>query len=83
MNSSPFKAMKAIYVYIAAIIGLLLVATGFYGLIEHLLEILLTDISLDTGLLVTPIARIIIGLFIMVPHWAIGHHFHMKEHGKK
>lgn len=87
MNTTPFKAMKAIYVYIAALIGLALVAFGLYGIIEHLLGILLAPatefaqngVTLNTALLITPLTQIIVGLFIMVPHWAIGHHFNLKE----
>lgn len=82
MNSTPFKAMQAIYVYIAALIGLALVATGLYAIVEMLLGILLTYGKFDQAELVTPLTQLIIGLFIMVPHWAIGHHFHLKEHKK-
>ena len=83
MNTSPFKAMKAIYVYIAALVGLALLASGLYGLVEHLIEVLLTSASFTASSLVGPFTSIIIGLFVMVPHWAVGHHFHMKEHSKK
>lgn len=79
MTSTPFKAMKAFYVYIAALIGLVVVAFGLYGLIGVLLSVLLTTDTFSAYLLVTPLTQIIAGLFIMLPHWAIGHHFHMLE----
>ncbi|MFH1375108.1 MAG: hypothetical protein ABIH35_00350 [Patescibacteria group bacterium] len=83
MNNTPFKAMKAIYVYLAALVGLGFVATGLYGLIEYLFSIMFLDAAFDAAYLITPLTRIIVGLFVMVPHWAIGHHFHLLEHGKK
>lgn len=82
--STPFKLIKAIYVYLAAFVGLLVVATGLYGLLEYLLTILFLNVSFDAVYTVTPLTRIAIGLFVMIPHWAIGHHFHILEHnGKK
>lgn len=83
MTTTPFRSMKAIYVYVAALIGLLLLAAGMYGLVGHLIEVLFTEISLNTAFLVTPFTQIVIGLFVMVPHWAIGHHFHLLERKNK
>jgi len=80
---TPFKTMKAIYVYLAALIGLVVVALGLYGLLWHLLGVLFTDSPFNSGFLVSPLAQIIVGLFVMLPHWAIGHHFHAIEHGKR
>ena len=78
--TSPFKTMKAIYVYLAAFVGLLIVASGLYSLLEYLMSILFASAPVDATFLVIPFTRIIIGLFVMVPHWAIGHHFHTLEH---
>ena len=75
--------MKAIYVYIAALIGLVAISVGAYGLLEYLMSVLFLSTEFDVGYIITPLARIIIGLFIMVPHWAVGHHFHALEHNKK
>jgi hypothetical protein len=83
MSSTPFKTMKAVYVYIAALIGLVIVATGVYGLLEYLMSILFLDAGFDAAYVITPVTRIITGLFIMVPHWGIGHHFHSLEQKKK
>jgi hydrogenase-4 membrane subunit HyfE len=83
MTPTPFKTMKAMYVYIAALIGLILVSIGLYSIIEYILGILLTNTPFNTIMLVTPLAQLITGLFIMIPHWAIGHHFHTIEHKKK
>lgn len=82
MNNTPFKVMKAIYVYLAALAGLAFVATGLYGIVEYLFSILFLGAAFDAAFLVTPLTRIIVGLFVMVPHWAIGHHFHLLERGK-
>lgn len=81
--STPFKVMKAVYVYLAALIGLIVVAAGIYSVIEYLLSILFIDAPFDAVYIITPLTRIITGLFIMLPHWAIGHHFHSLEHKKK
>ncbi|MFH0776116.1 MAG: hypothetical protein V1936_00685 [Patescibacteria group bacterium] len=80
--STPFQAMKAVYVYLAALIGLVVLATGFYNLLEYLMSALFLRADFDTIYLITPFSRIITGLFIMLPHWAIGHHFHSLEHKK-
>jgi hypothetical protein len=80
MTSTPFRAMKAFYVYIAALLGLLVASHGLYGLVGNFLSVLFTDATFSTYLLVKPLAQIIVGLFVMVPHWAIGHHFHLIEH---
>ncbi|MFA6458705.1 MAG: hypothetical protein WCV72_04975 [Patescibacteria group bacterium] len=81
--STPFKLIKAIYVYTAALVGLLILAAGFYGLFEYMLSILFINVSFDALYAITPLARITTGLLIMVPHWAIGHHFHLVEHKAK
>lgn len=89
MNPNPFKAMQAVYVYLAAFVGLALIAVGLYGLVNHALDVLLTPasenlqngIQFDRGMLVSPLTQIIVGLFVMIPHWAIGHHFHLAEGG--
>ncbi len=81
--STPFKLIKAIYVYVAALVGLLVLAAGFYGLLEYMLSILFINVSFDAIYVITPLTRIITGLLIMVPHWAIGHHFHLIEHKAK
>jgi hypothetical protein len=83
MSSTPFRTMKAIYVYIAALIGLVVVSTGVYGLLEYIMSILFLDASFDAAYIITPLTRIITGLFIMVPHWGIGHHFHLLENKRK
>ncbi len=83
MSTTPFKTMKAIYVYIAALIGLIVVSIGVYGLIEYLISILFIGADFDAAYIITPLAKIITGLFIMIPHWGIGHHFHLLEHKKK
>ncbi|MCK5472261.1 hypothetical protein KAI54_03685 [Candidatus Gracilibacteria bacterium] len=80
MSSAPFKSMKAVYVYIAALIGLVIVSTGVYGLLEYLLSVLFLNATFDAAYIITPLTRIITGLFVMIPHWAIGHHFHALEH---
>lgn len=81
--STPFKVMKAAYVYLAALIGLVVVAAGVYSLLEYLMSILFIGASFDAIYIITPLTRIFTGLFIMIPHWAIGHHFHTLEHKKK
>ncbi len=78
--TNPFKTMKAVYVYLAAFVGLLLVAMGFYSFLEYLMQVLFTKSSLNAIFIIEPFAQIIVGLFIMLPHWAIGHHFHLIEH---
>lgn len=83
MTEAPFKTMKAFYVYIAALVGLGIIAFGLYGLIGVFLSILLTEENFSTYLLVRPLTQIIVGLFVMLPHWAIGHHFNLMEHKKK
>lgn len=76
--------MKAIYVYIAALIGFLLIAAGLYGILDHLINVLFTtDATIDVAFFITPLTQIIVGLFIMIPHWGIGHHFHLLEHHAK
>ena len=77
MTDNPFLAMQALYVYVAALIGLILVALGLYSLINIFFGVLLADEYFYLGALATPLTQIIIGSFIMVPHWAIGHHFHL------
>jgi len=72
--------MKAVYVYFAASVGLLIVASGLYSFLEYLIKILFLEVPINAIFLVTPLAKIIAGLFIMIPHWAIGHHFHLIEH---
>ncbi|MFH0776827.1 MAG: DUF5671 domain-containing protein [Patescibacteria group bacterium] len=81
--STPFKVMKAVYVYLSAFVGLLVVAAGLYSMLEYLLSILFIDSAFDAIYVITPITRIVVGLFIMVPHWAIGHHFHTLESKKR
>ena len=81
--TAPFETMKAIYVYFAAFIGLLLVASGFYTLLEYLLNLFFGHEQFNAIFIVTPFVRIIVGLFVMIPHWAIGHHFHICERQKK
>ena len=83
MSNTPFKSMKAFYVYIAALIGLVVVSIGVYGLLEYLLSVLFLNAEFDAAYIIVPLTRIITGLFIMIPHWAIGHHFHLLEHKKK
>lgn len=83
MNSSPFATIKAIYVYLAALIGLLLVAAGLYGILEHIITVLFTEATIDVNYFITPLTQIIIGMFVMIPHWGIGHHFHLLEHRAK
>ncbi|MFA5351855.1 MAG: hypothetical protein WC304_01090 [Candidatus Gracilibacteria bacterium] len=83
MNTSPFATMKAIYVYIAALIGLLLVAAGVYGILDHVITVLFTDAAIDAIYFITPLTQIIVGMFVMIPHWGIGHHFHLLEHHAK
>jgi hypothetical protein len=78
--STPFKTMKAVYVYLAAFVGLLIVAMGLYSFLEYLLNVLFMKTSLNAIFIIKPFSQIIVGLFIMVPHWAIGHHFHLIEH---
>jgi hypothetical protein len=80
---APFKTMKAIYVYIAALVGLLVVSAGVYGFLEYLLSIMFFQTEFNAAYIVRPLAKIITGLFIMVPHWGIGHHFHLLEYEKK
>lgn len=75
--------MKAIYVYLAALIGLLLVAAGLYGMLEHIIGVLFANAMLDASYFITPLAQITVGLFVMIPHWGIGHHFHLLEHHAK
>ena len=82
MSSTPFKSMKAVYVYIAALLGLVIIAAGVYGLLEYLLSVLFLGAAFDAAYLITPLTKIITGLFVMIPHWAIGHHFHILEHKK-
>jgi len=82
MSSTPFKSMKAVYVYIAALIGLVVVSIGVYGLLEYLLSVLFLSATFDAAYIITPLTKIITGLFVMIPHWAIGHHFHVLEHKK-
>ncbi len=80
MTGTPFKTMQAIYVYLTALIGLIFIALGAYGIIEHLLGVLLDSfIDFNQSYLVTPLSQIIVGLFVMVPHWMIGTHFNWKE----
>ncbi|MCF7845666.1 MAG: hypothetical protein K9L85_00325 [Candidatus Peribacteraceae bacterium] len=81
--STPFKLMKAAYVYLAALIGLVVISAGVYGLFEYLLSILFIGANFDAAYLITPLTRVLTGLFIMLPHWGIGHHFHLLEHKKK
>jgi len=83
MNTSPFATMKAIYVYIAALIGLLLVAAGVYGILDHIITVLFTEATIDATYFITPLTQIIVGMFVMIPHWGIGHHFHLLEHHAK
>ena len=83
MSATPFKAMKAIYVYAAALIGLIVVAMGLYGILEHIIGVMFTEEAINMSKLVGPITKLIVGLFIMVPHWAIGHHFHLGESKKR
>lgn len=83
MNTSPFATMKAIYVYMAALIGLLLIAAGVYGILDHVITVLFTDATIDTTYFITPLTQIIVGMFVMIPHWGIGHHFHLLEHHAK
>ena len=83
MNPTPFKTMKAIYVYLAALIGLLLIAAGLYTILNHLITILFTEEVFNAVFLINPLTQIIIGLFVMLPHWGIGHHFHMQEYSGK
>ncbi|MCF7836753.1 hypothetical protein K9N08_01100 [Candidatus Gracilibacteria bacterium] len=83
MSSTPFRTMKAVYVYIAALIGLVVVSTGVYGLLEYIMSILFLGVGFDAAYVITPLTRIITGLFVMVPHWGIGHHFHLLESKKK
>lgn len=83
MSTTPFQAMKAIYVYVAALIGLIVVAMGLYDILQYLISIMFTGAQVNMAILVAPITKLIIGLFIMVPHWAIGHHFHLHEIKKK
>ena len=82
MTTTPFKSMKAVYVYIAALIGLVIVAAGVYGLLEYLMSVLFLNAAFDAAYLITPLTKIITGLFVMIPHWAIGHHFHLLEYKK-
>lgn len=79
MNASPFTTMKAVYVYLAALVGLLLVAAGIYGMLEYIITVLFTEDKINTAYLITPLTQIIVGLFVMLPHWGIGHHFHLRE----
>ena len=80
---APFKTMKAIYVYIAALIGLIVVSAGIYGFLEYLLSLLFLNAEFNAAYIVTPLSKIITGLFIMIPHWGIGHHFHLLECKRK
>jgi|GEM_PF-2469679 len=82
MSSTPFKSMKAVYVYIAALIGLVIVSAGVYGLLEYLMSVLFLSAAFDAAYIISPLTKIITGLFVMIPHWAIGHHFHVLEHKK-
>ncbi len=81
--STPFQTMKAVYVYIAALIGLVVLASGASLLVEYFLSVLFLGAGFDAAYLITPLTRIITGLFIMIPHWGIGHHFHLLERGKR
>ena len=77
MHDSPFLAMKAIYVYIAALIGLVVSAFGFYQIVSLMLEAVMDPrATFVFGSLASPLALLLTGLFIMVPHIAIGLHFH-------
>jgi hypothetical protein len=75
--------MKAIYVYIAALIGLIVVSAGVYGFLEYILSILFFQSEFNSAYIITPLAKIITGLFVMIPHWGIGHHFHLLEYKSK
>ncbi len=80
VKNSPFQTMQAIYIYIAALIGLIFLALGAYGIVEHLLAVLLNNrIDFNQAVLVAPLAKIIVGLLIMVPHWMIGMHAHWSK----
>jgi hypothetical protein len=83
MNTSPFATMKAIYVYMAALIGLLLIAAGIYGMLDHIITVLFTEAKIDVTYFITPLTQIIVGMFVMIPHWGIGHHFHLLENNAK
>ncbi len=74
--------MKAVYVYLAAFVGLLITAAGVYALLEYILSILFLGAHFDAAYLITPFTKIIVGLFVMIPHWAIGHHFPAIQHKK-
>lgn len=78
MNStSPLIAMKAVYIYVAALLGVILAAFGFMQLLEIFLRafldpryiFMLADIS-------APLAMFITGKFLLIPHVAMGLHFH-------
>jgi len=77
MTDNPFPAMQALYVYLAALIGLIIISLGLYNLINGFLGVLLADEYFYLGALATPLTQLIVGSFIMVPHWAIGHHMHL------